>query len=137
MRKLCRMADKRALVCEDDAAIRSLVKTVVSREGFDVDMAEDGGKGIEKMKEGCYDLVILDLMMPRVDGFAVVDFLKKGRPSNLKRVIVMSAATSVLRGEFPETICTLLPKPCDISQLVTAVRGCARQCDDAAAAQSG
>lgn len=123
------MASKRALVCEDDAAIRTLVKTVVSREGFDVDLAEDGQEGIEKMKADCYDLVILDLMMPRVDGFTVVDFLKNRGLSNLKRVVIMSAATSVLRGGFPETVCTLLPKPFDINQLVTAVRNCARQCD--------
>ena len=70
------MTQPRALVCEDDAAIRSLVKTVVGREGFSVDLAVDGREGIEKMSTGCYDLVVLDLMMPEVDGFAVVDFLK-------------------------------------------------------------
>ena len=126
------MATRRALICEDDAAIRALVKTVVQREGFEVDVAADGKAGIEKMKNGCYDLVVLDLMMPEVDGFAVVKFLKERRPNGLKRVVVMSAAASVHRGDFPEPICRLLPKPFDIAQLSEAVRSCARECDDAA-----
>jgi DNA-binding response OmpR family regulator len=130
------MTIRRALICEDDAAIRALVKTVVQREGFAVDVAADGRQGIEKMESGCYDLVVLDLMMPDVDGFAVVDFLKERRPSNLKSVIVMSATGSVVRGDFPEPICKLLPKPFDIDQLTNAVRSCARDCDEDAAAES-
>jgi DNA-binding response OmpR family regulator len=126
------MTTRHALICEDDAAIRALVKTVVQREGFSVDVASDGKVGIEKMREGCYDLVVLDLMMPEVDGFAVVNFLKEKRPTGLKRVIIMSAAGSVVRGDFPDPICRLLPKPFDIDQLTDAVRSCARECDDAA-----
>jgi DNA-binding response OmpR family regulator len=125
------MTTRRALICEDDAAIRALVRTVVQREGFAVDAVADGKEGIEKMASGCYDLVLLDLMMPDVDGFAVVNFLKRRRPSSLKRVIVMSAAGSVVRGDFPEPICKLLPKPFDIDQLTSAVRTCARDCDEA------
>ena len=79
------MTTRRALICEDDAAIRALVKTVVQREGFAVDVAPDGKQGIEKMESSCYDLVILDLMMPDVDSYAVVNFLKERLPSNLKR----------------------------------------------------
>ena len=130
------MTTRRALICEDDAAIRALVKTVVQREGFAVDVASDGKQGIEKMESGCYDLVILDLMMPEVDGYAVVNFLKERRPANLKSVIVMSATGSVVREDFPEPICMLLPKPFDIDQLTNAVRTCARDCGEAAAVQN-
>ena len=130
------MTTRRALICEDDAAIRALVKTVVQREGFAVDVAPDGKQGIEKMESGCYDLVILDLMMPEVDGYAVVKFLKERLPSNLKRVIVMSATGSVVRGDFPEPICMLLPKPFDIDQLTNAVRSCARDCSESPAVES-
>lgn len=123
----------RALICEDDPAIRTLVKTVVKREGFDADVAEDGGAGIEKMRDGCYNLLILDLMMPGVDGYAVVDFLKNHRPVNLNRVIVMTAVSDALRNDFPAPICTVLPKPFDIDQLSKAVRACARGCQEGAA----
>lgn len=88
---------KRALICEDDPAIRSLVTTVVRREGFDVGVAADGAEGIEMMKSGAYDLVILDLMTPRVDGYAVLDFLKNRRRANLSHVIIMTAVSDALR----------------------------------------
>jgi DNA-binding response OmpR family regulator len=123
----------RALICEDDPAIRGLVKTVVQREGFRVDVAQEGGAGIAKMGEGCYNLVVLDLMMPGVDGYAVVDFLKNHLPANLNRVIVMTAVSDALRNDFPAPICTLLPKPFDIDQLTKAVRTCARGCREEAA----
>jgi DNA-binding response OmpR family regulator len=120
--------DKRALICEDDPAIRSLVKTVVSRVGFTVDVAPDGGAGIEKMKQDCYELVVLDLMMPDVDGYDVIEWLKSSRPKNLSRVIVMTAASEALQKDFPEPICTLIPKPFDIETLTSAVRDCASAC---------
>jgi two-component system response regulator VanR len=125
---------RRALICEDDSSIRSLVRTVVRREGFDPDVAEDGGVGIEKMREGCYDLLVLDLMMPNIDGYAVIDFLTNHRPANLQTVVVMTAVSEAMRQQFPGLVCTVLPKPFDIDQLAKAVRGCARACKEAAAA---
>ena len=122
------MSDKRALICEDDAAIRSLVKTIVQREGFRVDLAVNGREGMEKLQDGCYELLVLDLMMPEVDGYAVVQYLKDNRSAALKRVIVMTAATEAIRKDFPEPICTLLPKPFNVDALTASVRHCARDC---------
>lgn len=119
---------RRALVCEDDSAIRALVTTLLKREGFAVDAAEDGQSGIEMMKDDCYDVLVLDLMMPRKDGFAVVDELRDRCPSNLKRVIIMTAATEAIRGELRVPVCTILPKPFDIGKLADAVRQCASEC---------
>jgi DNA-binding response OmpR family regulator len=122
------MSSRRALICEDDPSIRSLVTTVVTREGFEVDVAENGRTGIERMESDCYELVILDLMMPEVDGYAVIDYLKTKRPANLKRVIIMTAASGVSRTDFPESICTVITKPFDIDRLAATVRDCARAC---------
>ena len=122
------MAEKRALVCEDDAAIRMLVKTIVQREGFAVDLAENGREGIEKLDKDCYELLVLDLMMPEVDGYAVVQHLREKRSPVLKRVIVMTAVSEALRRDFPEPVCTLLPKPFNIDALRAAVKRCARAC---------
>jgi DNA-binding response OmpR family regulator len=122
-------AARRALICEDDPSIRSLVKTVVTREGFQVDVAPDGRVGLEKLRDNCYDLLVLDLMMPDVDGYQVVKLLRDDRPTMLKRIIIMTAATSAIsRGDFPEPVCTLLPKPFDINHLKAAVRQCATEC---------
>lgn len=120
---------RRALICEDDPSIRKLVATVVRREGFEVDVAEEGAAGMKKMTDGCYDLLVLDLMMPGVDGYAVVDFLKSHHPERLKRVIVMTAVTDALRDEFPAPVCTVMAKPFDVDALREAIRSCAVSCD--------
>lgn len=122
------MSERKALICEDDPAIRSLVKTVVKREGFDVDTAADGAEGMEKMKDACYDLLVLDLMMPGVDGYQVIEHLQSRAAERLQRVVVMTAAAEAMRSEFPAPICTLLTKPFDIDQLTAAVRECAAGC---------
>lgn len=116
---------KRALVCEDDGPIRSLVTHVVKREGFNVDAVGDGAEALEKLADDKYDLLILDLMMPQVDGFEVLRRLREKMPSQLRRVIVMTAVSQNVAA-FIDPICTFLPKPFDIDRLTAAVRDCAR-----------
>jgi CheY-like chemotaxis protein len=123
------MADKRALVCEDDASIRMLVRTIVAREGFTVDTASDGSEALTQLRDHCYELIMLDLMMPNVDGYEVVDAVRNHSPATLKRIVIMTAAAEALRQEFPVPVCNLLPKPFDIDRLSTVVRECARACD--------
>lgn len=123
------MAEKRALICEDDPAIRTLVKTVVKREGFTVDTAEDGRQGLEKLENGCYDLLVLDLMMPGIDGYAVVKQLTEARPAQLKRIIVMTAVSDAIRHGLAHPVCTILAKPFDVGDLSAAVHRCANACD--------
>lgn len=127
---------KTALICEDDESIRNLVATVVRREGFSVDFAEDGAAGMEKMGSGCYDLVVLDLMMPGVDGYAVVEFLKNRYPERLKRVVVTTAVSDAVRQAFPVPVCQVVAKPFDIDALRAAIHSCAAACDADAAKAS-
>jgi DNA-binding response OmpR family regulator len=122
------MREKRALVCDDDAGIRTLVRTIVQREGFDVDVAANGREGLEKVRQGCYDLLVLDLMMPEIDGSEMLREMKQAHNATVKRVIFMTAATEAVRSDEP--ICTLLPKPFDVDALTAAVRKCARDCSE-------
>jgi two-component system, OmpR family, response regulator VanR len=119
---------RRALICEDDPAIRMLVRTVVQREGFQAEVAVDGLEAMEKLQSGCYDVVLLDLMMPGVDGYGIVEFIKSESAAGLQRVIVMTAATEAMRTDFPEPICTLLRKPFEISALTHALHSCTIDC---------
>jgi len=112
-------------VCEDDNPIRALVSRIVQREGFTVDTARDGVEALGKLGNDDYDLLVLDLMMPRIGGLEVLRHLRERLPSHLKRVIVMTAASQDVEG-FLEPICTFLPKPFDIEELTRAVRECAQ-----------
>lgn len=123
------MAEKRALVCEDDPAIRSLVKTIVAREGFTVDTASDGSEALVQLRDHCYELIMLDLMMPNVDGYDVVNAVRNHSPATLKRVVIMTAASEALKKEFPVPVCTVLPKPFDIDRLTRVVMECTAACE--------
>ena len=64
------------LVVEDDSQIQELIVEFLSSQDYEVDTANDGVEGYEKFKEGEYDLVILDVMMPRLDGHSLCKMIK-------------------------------------------------------------
>ncbi len=65
----------RVLVADDDPAIRTLVARIFVRRGYDVACASDGADAIQKLDHDPFDLLVLDLMMPRVDGVGVINHL--------------------------------------------------------------
>lgn len=116
---------KKILVVDDDDAIRTMVERVLRREQFEVDSARDGYEAIEKLAQTDYATVLLDLMMPRIDGHGVLRFLETERPIE-KKVIVMTAnmqgATDTVSSR---PVYRVLPKPFDIRQLINHVKECA------------
>lgn len=113
------------LVVEDDPAIRRLVMRVLQRHGYAVDAASDGLEAVLKLGLVEYDVIVLDLMMPHLDGFTFLDTFAVNDPSRLRKVIVTSAASpAVIRERMEREPFQLLPKPFDISQLVDTVRDC-------------
>jgi CheY-like chemotaxis protein len=121
--KLPQQLHKKVLVVDDDDAIRSMVERILRREHFEVDSARDGFEAIEKLTHNDYATVLLDLMMPRVDGLGVLRFLEtEQKPS---RVIVMTANMNhAPNSAAAPPVFRVLPKPFDIHQLVSHVREC-------------
>ncbi|MGL5313077.1 MAG: response regulator transcription factor [Peptostreptococcaceae bacterium] len=64
------------LVIEDDSNIQELIVEFLSSEGYTVESANDGLEGIQKFKQGNYDLIILDIMMPNLDGYGVCKMIR-------------------------------------------------------------
>jgi DNA-binding response OmpR family regulator len=79
------------LIVDDDDAIRNMVERVLRREQFHVECARDGHEAIEKLSRDDYRTVLLDLMMPRVDGHGVLRYLETERGNTAPKVIVMTA----------------------------------------------
>ena len=75
---------KKVLVVDDDDAIRTMVERVLRREKFHVESARDGHEAIEKLSSNDYGTIVLDLMMPRVDGLGVLRFLETARPESTR-----------------------------------------------------
>ena len=73
------MAEKkeRILIIEDDEFLSSLYKELLEEEGYEVILAQDGEEGLKKAEEGGYDLVLLDIMLPKMDGLQVLKSLDK------------------------------------------------------------
>ena len=118
------------LIVEDDASIRRLVRTVLLRQGYKVEVAADGLEAITKLGLADYDVIILDLMMPNLDGFSFMTAMANNAPERLKRVIVTSAASPSLINEKLKGISfDLLPKPFDIEELISRVRKCVERVD--------
>jgi CheY-like chemotaxis protein len=116
---------KKILVVDDDDAIRSMVERVLRREHFEVESARDGHEAIQKLAQNDYATVLLDLMMPRVDGHGVLRFLETEKPAEKPWVIVMTAnmqgASDTAQAK---PVFRVIPKPFDIRQLISHVREC-------------
>jgi DNA-binding response OmpR family regulator len=67
----------RALVVEDDPAIRRLVAKLLARRNIEIDTATDGAKAVELIRTVPYSVIVLDLMVPEVNGFEIIDFIRK------------------------------------------------------------
>lgn len=65
------------LVADDEESLRSLYKQLFEVEKYQVDLAEDGEQALTFLQKGGYDLVLLDIQMPKMDGFATVEALKR------------------------------------------------------------
>lgn len=81
---------KRILIIEDEITIAELEKDYLEFEGFAVDIAGDGVKGIQMAETGVYDLIVLDLMLPGINGFEI---LKKIRAEHSIPMLMVSART--------------------------------------------
>ena len=122
----------RILVADDDHSIRRLVSTIVRREGIDVDTAVDGSEAIEKLQQHDYAVILLDLMMPRLDGFGVIDYLKANPPRRKPVVLVITAyADQQFKDVDSEVVAGVLRKPFEIADLGNLVRMCVHGLDNA------
>ena len=84
------MMDKnRILIIEDDKRLREILKKILDRKGFRVDLATNGSEGIARIKQDFYDMALTDLKMPGMDGIEVLRAIKKISPKTY--VIIMTA----------------------------------------------
>ncbi len=73
------MAQK-ILVVEDDQFLRELYDELLKEEGYDITLAEDGEKGLAEIQKGGFDLVLLDIMLPKIDGLEILRRAKNKPP---------------------------------------------------------
>lgn len=65
------------LVVEDDEGIRSLLEMSLTKNGYHVETASDGGKAVEMVENATFDLILLDIMLPEIDGFTLFEYIEE------------------------------------------------------------
>jgi len=113
------------LVIEDETPLLKLIATALQRENLTVATAKDGGEGIECLSREKFGVVLLDLMMPRVNGWEVIDWLKQHPDRRPHSLIVVTAADRNIFAELdPEIVNAIIVKPFDTWELAGYVKRC-------------
>ena len=107
-----------ALIIEDDESVQRLLNVILRKHCSSVDLAVDGETALSMLREGSFDLVLLDLMLPMINGLAVAEAIQAlaVRP----KVVVLSAISRYFADRFPEDT-IVLQKPFDIDRIEDVV----------------
>ncbi len=110
------------LYVDDEDTLRMLVKDQLSSQGYDIDTADDGDTGLEKIEQRKFDVILLDIRMPRMSGIEVLKELRKRKSKS--RVIVLTAVDdlSVAIEAVKNGANDYLTKPYDFKGLVNAIQ---------------
>jgi len=112
------------LVVEDDAVTRDLLRRILERAGCDVEEAIDGEKAVGKLAQGRYDIVVLDIALPKLSGTDVMEYIASTTPRLLESIVVVTGLDAAeIRKLFP-SVCETLSKPVIPARLLESVHRC-------------
>ena len=120
---------RRILIVDDDVAIQRLITTVLRHEDCSCEIAGDGAQAIRAIATEEPDVVLLDLMLPVLNGFQVLETLRSSYPHLLRKTIVISAASTKVLLEiqpYEAELAAVIRKPFDIAQLKNTIRAVER-----------
>lgn len=112
------------LIVEDDSSIQRLMQRIITPYALRVTLAVDGNEAIEHLAREQFDLVLLDIMLPKKNGFDVADQI--ARMPTKPRIIVVSAISRYFGERFPPGT-LILQKPLDFAELDAAVKAYAEE----------
>ncbi len=116
------MGNERVLVIDDSPEILTLFSEYLSGEGYEVDTSADGSKGIVKIENKFYDLILTDLRMPGVDGMAVLKYVRENSPDSICIILtgygtVKNAVEAIKAGAFD-----YLTKPVKMDEILVTLQ---------------
>ncbi|MBY2477702.1 response regulator transcription factor [Clostridioides difficile] len=120
---------KRILVIEDDIDIQNIIKTFLENAGYTIITAKDGLDGIEKFKKNRFDLILVDILMPKIDGFVVCEMIRN--ESNIPIIILtaLDEETDQVKG-FELKVDDYITKPFSTIVLLKRVEAVLRRTND-------
>ncbi len=115
---------KTVLIVDDDPAIRAMVRSVLAREGFEVEDVDSSNAAVTRLHQAHYDAVVLDVVMGNGSGLEVLNAIATLRPEAKCVVVISASSPANIASIDPANVAAKLRKPFDIQQLVDAVRDC-------------
>ncbi len=112
------------LIIDDNEQITKMISTFLDMRNHDCTIVNDGKEGFELIKTKQYDSIVLDLAMPEFDGYEILDTLQKEDPSQISKIIILTASSISLETvkKFKELgVSSCLQKPVDIDQLLSKI----------------
>ena len=112
------------LIIDDNEQITKMISTFLDMSNHDCTIVNDGKEGLELIKTKQYDSIVLDLAMPEFDGFKILDTLQEEDPSQISKIIILTASSIPLETvkKFKELgVSSCLQKPVDIDQLLSKI----------------
>lgn len=86
---------KKILIIEDEKALREALKSYLEEDGFEIEVAADGEVGISLIRENKFDLAILDIILPKKDGFKILEEIKEDEKIQKIPIIVLTNLESI------------------------------------------
>ena len=112
----------RILVADDEQVVRDLFERFLTREGYEVSAAFDGVDALDKIKKMPYDMLILDLRMPRMNGIELLDRVRERDKSIIIIAITGFAATKVAKTAISKGCFGCIAKPFNIDSMRSIIR---------------
>ncbi len=112
------------LIIDDNEQITKMISSFLDLSNHDCTIVNDGKDGLELIKTKQYDSIVLDLAMPEFDGYEILDTLKTEDPSQISKIIILTASSIPLETvkKFKELgVSSCLQKPVDIDQLLSKI----------------
>ncbi len=112
------------LIIDDNEQITKMISSFLDMSNHDCTVVNEGKEGLELIKTKQYDSIVLDLAMPEFDGYEILDTLKKEDPSQLSKIIILTASSVPIETvrKFKELgVSSCLQKPVDIDQLLSRI----------------
>lgn len=115
----------RVLVVDDDSDVRELLTTIFRQRSLAVDLASDGRQALELMRENRYSVIILDILMPVLDGFGVLDGMSTLEGQSPVVLVLTGADRRTIEQLDAQRIHGIVRKPFDPDELASLVAACA------------
>ena len=112
------------LIIDDNEQITKMISSFLDMSNHECTVVNDGKEGLELVKTNQFDSIVLDLAMPEFDGYEILNTLAKEDPSQLRKMIILTASSVSLESvkKFKELgIASCLQKPVDIDQLLDKI----------------